>query len=60
MKLLGLIVASVSAFGGMVGGRGGMPPAYLFVEDYDKVHCHDFFPINKFKDKSKKLFEIIS
>ena len=40
MKLLGLIVASVSAFGGMVGGRGGMPPAYLFVEDYDKVNRH--------------------
>ena len=43
MKLLGLIVASVSAFGGMVGGRGGMPPAYLFVEDYDKVNRHVVF-----------------
>ena len=35
MKLFGLLIAS--AFGGMIGGRGGMPPRYLFVEDYDKV-----------------------
>ena len=48
MKLLGLIVASVSAFGGMVGGRGGMPPAYLFVEDYDKVNRHVFSKIISF------------
>ena len=40
MKLFGLLIAS--AFGGMIGGRGGMPPRYLFVEDYDKV-CQIFW-----------------
>ena len=37
MKLLGALIASAAAFGGMVGTNGaGRPPAYLFVEDYDK------------------------
>ena len=40
MKLFGLLIAS--ALGGMIGGRGGMPPRYLFVEDYDKV-CQSTF-----------------
>ena len=35
MKLFGVLI--VGAFGGMIGGRGGMPPRYLFVDDYDKV-----------------------
>ena len=44
MKLLGLLIASAAAFGGMVGGKSGLPPQHLFVEDYDKERL-DFFSI---------------
>ena len=37
MKLLGALIASAAALGGLIGGdRSALPPAYLFVEDYDK------------------------
>ena len=42
MKLLGILIASAAAFGGMVGGKSGLPPPYLFVEDYDKERLESF------------------
>ena len=47
MKLFGVLIAG--AFGGMIGGRGGMPPRYLFVDDYDKVDFCGFEIILNFK-----------
>ena len=47
MKLLGALIASAAALGGLIGGdRSALPPAYLFVEDYDKegrdFSCFEF------------------
>jgi len=34
MKLACLIISTVSAFGGMIGGGGGRPPAYLSIQGW--------------------------